>query len=96
MNELLFEGHENSRLPKKDSNLQRLFECAGVIIGHSVLQGGPAFPCLCPAAFSYLLYLDKEKALQELPTADDISRNAATMGLLDLITNVSFCLHYVY
>ena len=35
MNELLFEGSENSCLPKKDSNLQWLFECAGIIIAHS-------------------------------------------------------------
>ena len=89
MNELLFEGRENS-LPK-DSNLQRLFECAGIIIAHSVLQGGPGFPCLCAAAVSYLLHLDKERALQELPTVDDIPQNAATMGLLDLISSVSLC-----
>ena len=88
MNELLFEGQENSRLPK-DSNLQRLFECAGIIIAHSILQGGPGFPCLCVVAVSYLLHLDKERALQELPTVDDIPQNAATMGLLDLISSVS-------
>ena len=89
MNELLFEGRESSRLPKKDSNLQRLFECAGVIIAHSILQGGPGFPCLCRAAVSYLLHLDKERALQELPSVADIPQNATTMGLLDLISSVS-------
>ena len=90
MNDQLFEGRENGRLPKKDSNLQRLFECAGVIIAHSVFQGGPAFPCLCAAAFNYLLYLDKDKALEEIPTVEDIPQNAATGGLLALISSVSF------
>ena len=46
MNELLFEERENSRLPKKDSNLQRLFECAGVVIAPFVLQHEPGFPLL--------------------------------------------------
>lgn len=90
INDQLFEGRDNSRLPKKDSNLQRLFECAGVIIAHSVFQGGPAFPCLCAAAFNYIIYLDKDKALQEIPTIDDIPQNAATSGLLTLISSVSF------
>ena len=89
LNDKLFEGHCRRRLPKKDSNLQRLFETAGVILSHSILQGGPGFPCLCPAAFSYMLHLDKEHALGELPTVDDIPKNAATVGLLSLISDVS-------
>ena len=60
MNKLLFK-RERSRLPM-DSNLQRLFECAEVLIAHSILQGGPGFPCLCQAAVSYLLHLDKDIA----------------------------------
>ena len=81
----LFEGNRSRCLPKKDSNLQRMFETAGVIMAHSVLQGGPGFPCLCPAALSYIIHLDKERALEQLPTVNDIPRNAATVGLLSLI-----------
>ena len=57
----MFEGHENRRIPKKDSSLEQMFHTAGIIIAHSILQGGPGFPCLCPAAYHYLLHLDKEK-----------------------------------
>ena len=89
LNDKLFEGHCRRRLPKKDSNLQRLFETARVFLSHSILQGGPGFPCLCPAAFSYMLHLDKEHALGELPTVDDIPQNAATVGLLSLMSDVS-------
>lgn len=92
LDEKLFEGSINNRLTKRDSNLQRMFETAGVIMAHSVLQGGPGFPCLCPAAFSYIIHLDKERALEQLPTADDIPRNDATVGLLSLIEEVR--VHY--
>ena len=85
----LFEGCEMSRLPRKDSNLQRMFETAGIInMAHSILQGGPRFPCLCPAAYSYMLHLDKERALENLPSILDIPRNASTSGLLALIEEV--------
>ena len=58
----MFEGLENRRIPKKDSSLEQMFHTAGIIIAHSILQGGPGLPCLCPAAYHYLLHLDKEKA----------------------------------
>ena len=74
----------------KDSNLQQLFECGGVTIGHSVLQRGPVFPCLCPAAFSNLLHLDKEKALQKFPVVDGIPQNAAYMCGFDC--QYKFCM----
>ena len=36
-----------------------------------------------------MLHLDKEHALGELPSVDDIPQNAATVGLLSLISDVS-------
>ena len=94
----LFDRNRSSRLPKKDSNLQCMFETVGVIMVHSVLQCGPGFPCLCPAALSYIIHLDKEHTLEQLPTVNDIPRNAATVGLLSLIEVVRFMCstHVVY
>ena len=91
LDDKLFEGCEMSRLPRKDSNLQRMFETAGIIMAHSILQGGPGFPCLCPAAYSYMLHLDKERALEKLPSIQDIPSNASTSGLLTLIEEVRMC-----
>lgn len=89
MNDKLFEGALTRRVPKRDSNIENNFQSAGMMIGHSVMQGGPSFPCLCPALFSVLLFGDKDKALEELPSVNDIPRNAATFGLISLIEEVS-------
>ena len=89
LNNRLFEGEDSSRLPKYDSNVRGLFETAGMMIGHSVVQGGPSFSCICPAAYSYMLYGDRELSLAELPTIADIPRNAATHDTITLIEAVS-------
>ena len=54
VNNQLFEGKDGRRVPKKDVGLEILFEVAGVLLGHSILQGGPAFPCLSAPIFDYL------------------------------------------
>ena len=87
-------GVKHAVCRKKDNNLQRMFETAGIIMAHSVLQGRPAFPCLCPAAYSHMLHLDKERALEKLLSKEDIPRIAATSGLLSLIEDC-FCVHMV-
>ena len=60
------------------------------MIAHSIMLGGPSFPCLCPAVFSFLLFGDKKKALEELPSVKDIPKNNATIGIINLIQEVSF------
>ena len=96
VNTYLFEGAQNRRIPKKDNSLQQMFEVAGIIMAHSILQGGPAFPCLCPSAFSYLLHLDKNTTLQDMQSVD-IPVNAATYNLIEFINKVRFsdikCVH---
>lgn len=88
INDTMFEGKEIRRVPKKDSNMEQHYELIGMMIGHSILQGGPGFPCLCPPAFNYILYGDKERALECLPSLEDIPQNAATVGTIDLISEV--------
>ena len=79
--ENLFKCREGSRVPKKDSNLQRLLESAGLTIAHSIVHGGPAYSCSCPAVFNYMLYLDEEQTLVHCPT---VEVNASTCGVIKL------------
>lgn len=68
-----------------------------MMIGHSIIQGGPSFPCLCPAVSSLPVFGDKEKALEELPSVNDIPRNATIISLIEevsLITDV--CMYTMY
>lgn len=88
INDAMFEGEEKRRVPKKDANMEQNFELVGMMIGHSILQGGPGFSCLCPPAFNYLLYGDKERALECLPSLEDIPQNTATVRIIDLISEV--------
>ena len=92
MDEQLFEGDPTRRVPKRNSNIDKNFQSAGMMIGHSIMQGGPSFSCLCPAVYSFILFGDKELALEELPSVDDIPKNAATAGIIGLIHEVSYFL----
>ena len=92
MDEQLFEGEPTRRVPKRDSNIDKYFQSAGMMIGHSIMQGGPSFSCLCPAVYSFILFGDKELALEELPSVDDIPKNAATAGIIGLIHEVCYFL----
>ena len=42
---------------RKDVGLGLLFEVAGMLLRHSIIQGGPGFPCLSPTVFDYLFVL---------------------------------------
>ena len=57
VNEKFFEGPVDRCLPKKDWGNKSNLEIAGIIIAHSVTQGGQGFPYLCPAIVSYMLKL---------------------------------------
>ena len=48
-----FEGKADRRLPKKEWCIEHSLEMAERIITHSIVQGGPGFPVLCPAVFNY-------------------------------------------
>lgn len=81
----LFEGEDDRRVPKKDIGLELLFEVAGMIVGHSILQNGPALPCLSAAVFEYLTHCDANLCY---PTKDDIPLNISTHQLITLIEEV--------
>jgi len=90
----LFEGDEKRCIPKKDWGLSSLFEIAGMIIAHSVLSGGPGFPCLLPAIFHCLLtgIVDDECIpVEKMPSKDDIPQFSAYSDLLDFVEMVCYC-----
>lgn len=90
INNQLFTGLPTRRIPKKDWALEGMFELAGVIIAHSIIHGGPSFPCLSPAVFDYIIYGEIDRALSGL-SVKDIPLNAATSLLLQFLEKV--CMH---
>lgn len=71
----LFEGSQSSKVPVRDSTKGFLLKLAGVIIGHSILQGGPAFPLLSPAIYHQLVTDDPLTVLAHL-SMEGIPRTA--------------------
>ena len=88
INERLFEGNSTRRLPKKDWEVEKMFVLAGVMIAHSLIQGGPGLPVLCPPIYHFLVSFDQDAAIQHPPMALDIPQNMATAELLELINKV--------
>ncbi len=87
VNERLFEGDEKRRIPKKDCSLEIVLEVAGMIFAHSVLQEGPAMPCLSSFIFEYLLHGDTSRCH---PLKEDIPLNMSTCELIMAIEEVVF------
>ena len=89
----LFEGEETRKIPKKDISLEMLFEVAGMLVGHSVLNSGPGLPCLSPVIFDYLCYRNPKQCF---PTKEDIPLNIATCELITFIDEVNCLLYDIY
>ena len=53
----LFEGAANRLLPIHNTDALRsnLFKVCGCMVAASIVNGGPGFPCLSPAVYSYLV-----------------------------------------
>ena len=54
---LLFEGEEAHKVPsyQPQAVMSGMFEMVGKMIAHSLVQGGPGFPCLALPCFYYLV-----------------------------------------
>lgn len=66
---------------------------AGAIITHSILLGGPGFPCIHPAVFHLMVSGDAhltELSTVDLLTAGDIPGDASTIDLLEMIDKVLY------
>lgn len=86
MDKRFFEGRLHSRVPKKSwGNSHHVI--AGMIIGHSLLQSGPAYPILAPSVYNYLCSASEDIVMQStdmLPCIDDIPKDASTIAIHDL------------
>ena len=84
----LFEGNPCRRLLLKDRELEPMFEIAGMMQGHSVLQGGPSLSNLNPSVYVYLVTDSIEQSLTKPLQVEDIPLNAGTNDLIQLIHKV--------
>ena len=57
------------------------------MVAHSVLLGGPGFPCILPAMVEWMVDPSKD-LLEDFPSVQDIPLNAANESLIDFITKV--------
>ena len=87
INEELFEGPPDRRIPKNLWDADKEFQMAGIIASHSILLGGPGFNCLHPLMYDWMINPSKEP-MENLPTASDIPQTAANVDLIELISKV--------
>ncbi len=59
------------------------------MIAHSIKQNGPAFPCMHPAVYSYMV--SKTEELGELLSKKDIPQTASTESVIKLIDDLDEC-----
>lgn len=84
MNDEYFEGREDRRLPKCHWGCEVEQVLAGVLVAHSLLLGGPGFPCLHPAIYDVGVGVGEGYQ----PTVEDVPVNSATADVLDMINQV--------
>lgn len=94
MNEEYFEGSDDKRIPKCHWGSAAQMEMAGAVVAHSILQGGPGIPCIHPAIYQSMVLGHLQismsfREVDELPSAEDIPRNASTVDLLEMVDLVS-------
>lgn len=85
MNIDYFEGNSDKKLPRSHWGCEAEQVVAGVLVDHSLLLGGPGFPCLHPAVYDLCVGVSDSYE----PNICDIPMNAVTEDLLDMITKVS-------
>ena len=85
VNNRLFEGEDTRRVPRKDASLESMFEIAGMIFSHSILQEGPAMPCLSPSVFDYMVHHDSNLCY---PCKEDVPLTVSTHELITFIDEV--------
>ena len=68
----LFQGPPERAMPTYSSSsiLSGSFEILGKMVAHSLVQGGPGFPYLCPTLYWYIATGDLQQGLARLPCID--------------------------
>ena len=91
VNENWFEGSEERRIPRCHWGSEVELEMAGTMVAHSLLLGGPGLPCVHPGVYHMMVFGDScisDLHADNLPNSEDIPRDASTIDLLEMISNV--------
>lgn len=89
INSNLFEGKEIRRVPIHSWEKANLMKLAGIMIAHSILHSGPAFPVLAPYVYNYIATGEKDLAAGFLDV-DDLPKAPANLTLSSFIKEVSY------
>ncbi len=83
----LFEDKDDRRIVKKAWGIEFLYEVAGMLVAHSILQGGPGAHFMSPSMFQYISTGNTDEYYRVL---EDIPLNMATHELIVLIKKVLY------
>lgn len=88
INNNLFEGNADCRVPQYSWENVYLIKMAGVMVAHSLLQNGPSMPCLAQYVYQFLVSGEKEHAAAYVEF-DDLPKTAKTEILIEFLHGVS-------
>lgn len=88
INNNLFEGNANCRVPQYSWENVYLIKMAGVMVADSLLQNGPGMPCLARYVFEFLVCGEKERAAAYV-NFDDQPQTSKTEVLMEFLKRVS-------
>ena len=87
--ERLFDGNIDSRVPKKDAGIEMYVKKIGMLIVHSIINGGPSPRNICPAIFQYIITGGGDmESTSEKVQLTDIPKNMASAEVIRLIEKV--------
>ena len=84
-NNRLFEG-DNGRFPRKGDSFN--YKIFGIVLGHSLLHGGPGFYHFHPWVFQVFIGVEDSDELLLLINKEDIPRNAGSDELIEFIVKL--------
>lgn len=88
VNNTLFEGKPDHRVPLYSWENVYLMKMGGIMIAHSLLQRGPGLPCLAPYVYEFILWGEKEQAAAYV-TFEDLPETPQTEVLMAFLKGVS-------
>lgn len=96
INDKLFEGKAERRVPQYSWENVYLMKMAGLMVAHSLLQKGPGMPCLAPYVYEFVVSGEKEHAAAYVHF-EDLPQTSQTEVLVEFLKRVSpVILHYFW
>lgn len=88
INNTLFVGKPDHRVPLYSWENIYLMKMAGIMVSHSILQNGPGMPCLVPYVYEFIIWGDKEHAAAYV-TFEDLPETSQMEVLMAFLKGVS-------